>query len=83
MNTLLVDILGWIGAVALLVAYALISGNKVASGSWTYQGLNLVGAAGLIVNSTYYGAYPSTFVNVIWSGIAVAALVAARRGMEE
>ena len=39
-----------------------------------YQSLNLVGSAGLIINSTWYGAYPSTFVNVIWIGIAIVAL---------
>ena len=82
MNNLLVDALGWIGAIALLEAYALISAHKVKSHSWLYQGLNLAGAAGLIVNSTYYGAYPSTFVNVVWSGIAIAALVAAGRRAE-
>ena len=83
MNTFLVDILGWIGAVALLAAYALISAHKVKSHSWLYQGLNLAGSAGLIVNSTYYGAYPSTFVNIIWSGIAIAALIAAGKRAEE
>ena len=83
MNNLLVDALGWIGAIALLAAYALISAKKTNSHSWLYQGLNLAGSAGLIVNSTYYGAYPSTFVNVIWSGIAVATLVAAGRRQEE
>jgi len=81
LNSLLIDILGWIGAVALLAAYALISAQKVKSHNLLYQGLNLVGALGLIVNSAYYGAYPSTFVNVVWTGIAIAALVAVgRRG---
>jgi len=79
LNATLIDIIGWIGAVALLAAYALISAERVKAQSWLYQGLNLAGAAGLIVNSTYYGAYPSTFVNVIWTGIAIAALVAAGR----
>lgn len=82
MNNILVDALGWAGAIALLAAYALISAHKVKSGSWLYQGLNLAGSAGLIVNSTYYGAYPSTFVNVVWSGIAIAALVVAGRKAE-
>jgi len=79
LNSTVIDIIGWIGAVALLAAYALISAEKVKAQTWLYQGLNLVGAAGLIVNSTYYGAYPSTFVNVIWTGIAIAALVVAGR----
>lgn len=82
MNNLLIDTVGWIGAIALLVAYGLISAEKIKSKSRFYQGLNLVGSVGLIVNTVYYGAYPSTFVNVIWLGIAVAALVAVGRRAE-
>ena len=70
-----VDVLGWIGAVALLLAYGLISAGRMKGDGTKYQSLNLVGSAGLIVNSTWYGAYPSTFVNVIWIGIAIVALV--------
>ena len=33
--------------------------------------LSLTGGALLIVNSFYYGAYPSVGVNVIWIGIAL------------
>jgi hypothetical protein len=69
-----VDVLGWIGALALLLAYGLISAGRMQADKRSYQSLNLVGSAGLIVNSTWYGAYPSTFVNVIWIGIAIVAL---------
>ena len=79
MNDLTVDIIGWVGALALLAAYGLISAQRVESRDWSYQILNLVGAAGLIINSTWYGAYPSTFVNVVWTGIAIATLVVASR----
>ena len=70
-----IDVIGWIGAVALLLAYGLISAGRMKPKGKKYQGLNLVGGAGLIVNSTWYGAYPSTFVNVVWIGIAVVALI--------
>jgi hypothetical protein len=71
---LFIDVTGWIGALSLVVAYALVSTHRVEPGSWSYQGLNLVGAAGLMLNSVYYTAYPSTAVNVIWGVIAVAAM---------
>lgn len=78
-----IDVIGWIGATALVAAYAMVSTRRLDPGSWSYQGLNLIGAVGLMLNSVYYTAYPSTVVNVIWGVIAVAALwklVSDRRG---
>ena len=77
---LLVDVTGWIGVVALLVAYGLVSTKRMEGDSVAYQALNAVGAALLIVNSFYYGAYPSVGINVIWIGIAVYALGRKRAG---
>ena len=71
---MLVDVAGWIGVVALLVAYGLVSTKRIEGDSVVYQMLNLVGAGLLIANSFYYGAYPSVGINVIWIGIAVYAL---------
>ena len=77
---LLIDAIGWIGAVAVLVAYALVSAERLESSSTAYQLLNLVGGSLLIVNTVYYGAYPSTILNLFWVGVAVHALVRYRRG---
>ena len=71
---MLIDVAGWMGVVALLVAYGLVSTKRIEGDSVVYQMLNLVGAGLLIVNSFYYGAYPSVGINVIWIGIAVYAL---------
>lgn len=73
-NEVLVDIVGWIGAIALLVAYALISARRVEGDSTFYQSLNLVGSVLLIVNTVYYRAYPSAFLNLVWGAIAVYAI---------
>lgn len=70
----LVDIVGWIGAIALLVAYALVSARRVEGDSTSYQSLNLVGSILLIVNTVYYRAYPSAFLNLVWGAIAVYAI---------
>jgi len=74
LNNLLIDILGWIGAIALLAAYVLISAKKVEGDSTNYQLLNLVGSFFLILNTLYYGAYPSSFLNLFWIAVALYAL---------
>jgi len=79
---LLSDIFGWIGAALLLGAYALVSTKRLEGDSVAYQGLNLLGSAMLIVNSFYYGAYPSVGVNVIWIGIALCSIVRVLSGRE-
>jgi hypothetical protein len=70
-----IDILGWIGAVVVLTAYLLVSSNKIDGKSVIFQLLNLIGASLLIINTVALKAYPSAFVNVIWSGIAIYFLV--------
>lgn len=76
---LFVDLVGWLGALAVLVAYGLISAGRLEGSSGWYQGLNLLGAVGLALNTLFYTAYPSAMVNIIWAGIAVAALYRYRR----
>ena len=75
---LLVDILGWIGAVALLGAYGLVSMKKWPGDSLRYQSLNVLGAILLIINSAYYGAIPSVAVNMIWVSIALVSMLVNR-----
>jgi hypothetical protein len=69
-NTL-IDIVGWVGAVALLMAYTFISTRRMEGDSARYQLLNLGGSALLMVNSFFYGAYPSSIVNIVWISIAM------------
>ncbi|MBI4456856.1 MAG: hypothetical protein HY644_13295 [Acidobacteria bacterium] len=77
-DSILIEIAGWVGVAALLMAYGLISTGKVQGNSVTYQLLNMLGSVLLIVNSFYYGAYPSVGVNVAWVGIAIYALTKGR-----
>jgi drug/metabolite transporter (DMT)-like permease len=65
------DGIGWLGAAALLVAYAMVSSKKLEGNSTVYQLLNIVGSLLLAANTIFYRAYPSSFVNLIWTGIAV------------
>lgn len=73
-SNVLIDILGWIGVAAVLAAYVMVSTKRLEGDSVVYQVLNLVGAGLLIVNSSYYGAFPSVGVNIVWVGIALFAL---------
>jgi O-antigen/teichoic acid export membrane protein len=75
----MVDLIGWSGAILLLIAYALVSGKYVGGTSVGYQLLNIVGAVFLIVNSSYYGAYPSAILNLIWAAIALIAIIRKRK----
>jgi len=73
------DAIGWVGATALLVAYAMVSHKKLEGDSAAYQLLNISGSVLLAVNTIFYGSYPSTFVNLIWAGIAVFSIVTRKR----
>jgi hypothetical protein len=75
----LIDVAGWIGAVLLLLAYALVSSRKLAGDSVRFQLLNLSGGLLLAANSAYHGALPSVAVNAIWIVIGLVALLRARR----
>lgn len=66
MENLLIDIMGWAGSVLLIAAYWMVSKKRIDPESKLYHGLNISGSIFLIVNSGYYGAFPSTAVNVIW-----------------
>jgi len=78
-NAVWFDAIGWVGAAALLVAYAMISHKKLEGDSAAYQLLNISGSLLLAANTIFYGSYPSTFVNLIWAGIAVFSIAARRR----
>lgn len=78
-NYIWFDAIGWVGAAALLVAYAMVSHKKLEGDSATYQLLNISGSLLLAANTIFYGSYPSTFVNLIWAAIAVFSIAARRR----
>ena len=76
----LLNVLGWIGALLLLLAYTLVSFKKLQADSQTYQWLNITASVLLLINTIYYGAYPSSFVNAAWTVIAFFAILTIKRG---
>jgi hypothetical protein len=69
------EIFGWYGAVAIVLAYMLVSFDVVSSSSALYQLLNLTGATGIFVVSAAKGAHQPAAVNLVWALIAAVALV--------
>lgn len=66
--------LGWIGTIAYLLGYYLVSVEKISPTGKLFHGLNIVGAAGLIGNAFYLTDYPNIVVNVAWLAIGVFAI---------
>ena len=69
-----VEVAGWTGAALILLGYLLLSAGKLTGQSAAYQAMNVVGAAGFIVNGWWHGAIPNTALNVVWMLIGGVAL---------
>jgi hypothetical protein len=63
---LAVEIAGWAGAVLILLAYLLLSAGRLTGQSLVYQSMNVIGAAGFVINGWWHGALPSAALNVLW-----------------
>ena len=75
LNTdLLISVAGWAAAVLILAAYGLLTAGRLTASDPVYQWLNVIGAAGFVVNSGWNGAIPSAVLNVVWAGIGMVAL---------
>ncbi len=72
--SILIEIIGWVGSFEVILAYALVSNQKIGSASATYQWLNLTGGVFLTLHTIVHQAYPSTFINLVWIIIALIAL---------
>lgn len=70
-----VEIIGWLGAAAIFVAYILISFNYVTSHNLAYHLLNLLGSICIIVTARAHHDYQPFVLNIIWAGIALTALI--------
>jgi hypothetical protein len=54
--------------------------GRLTGRSILYQAMNVVGAAGFVVNGWWHGAVPSATLNVIWLLIGAFALWRIRKG---
>lgn len=72
-------VLGWIGTFAYLLAYLLLSLNKINAQQLIYHALNVVGALGLTANALHYADLPNVVVNIVWGLIAISAMAVLSR----
>ncbi len=77
MKKVLVEVFGWYGVVAILLAYALVSFSYIQTSSLLYQLLNITGALGIVVDAWYAKNYQPAVLNLIWAIIALIAIVSA------
>ncbi len=71
---MLFDIIGWIGMILVLIAYILLSNNKINNGI-TYQVLNLLGGICMAIGLFPKNAWFSFSLQIIWSLIAVKTII--------
>ena len=61
-----VEVAGWLGALLILFAYLFLSMGRMTGQSLAYQGMNIVGAAGFVINGWWHRALPSAALNILW-----------------
>lgn len=67
--------IGWLGMVIILLAYFLMTFSFIGAQSVIYQVMNVIGSVGIIVVTWKRKDYQPMMLNIIWSLIAIIALV--------
>lgn len=75
MAHIVIEAVGWIGAICVLGAYILLSAGQLNGDSIRFHLLNIVGAAGFVINTYAHGAIPSMVLNIIWAAVGAYALL--------
>ncbi len=75
MKKTLIEIFGWYGAIAIILAYGLVSFSVLPSNSIWYQLLNGTGAIGVLTISFYKKTYQPAILNTIWAIVAIIAII--------
>ena len=71
----IIEIVGWVGTVAIVIGYFFVSFGLLSGTSFVFQLLNLFGAIGVIIVCFYKKTYQPAVLNILWALIAfVAAL---------
>jgi hypothetical protein len=72
---MLVQVIGWFGALLLIISYLLISFDLLLASNPRFQILNILGALLLGYSSIMLGAWFSLGLNIFWIAIALVALI--------
>jgi hypothetical protein len=76
---IVVNVVGWLGMGLLIGAYALVTAGRLQGTSLVFQLMNLLGGGLLMVNSAWYGAWPSAVLNMVWVVIGTVGLLLGSR----
>jgi hypothetical protein len=71
---MVIEVLGWYGLAAVVLAYGTVSLSFISPNSYIYQLLNLTGSFGLGSVAFVKRAYQNGVLNVVWAAIAIIAL---------
>jgi hypothetical protein len=76
MNTIniLINILGWMGSITYLLAYALVSAKKTQGDSVLYQSMNIIAGIFLVIYTLILEAYATMALNAVWASIGLITL---------
>ncbi len=78
-TSIFVEMVGWYGALAIIVAYALLQFGLFRVDNLLYQLLNLTGSIGIIVDTIRKKDYQPMVLNFIWLIVAAVAIVGSAR----
>lgn len=68
---------GWVGVVAILAAYALLTLGVWEANDWPYHALNAFGAGGIIVDAAAQRNWQPVALNAAWLALAAFGIVSA------
>ncbi len=71
----MVQIIGWLGVVSYVAAYASLSTGRLSARSVLFHFLNALGGLCLVVDAHQSNDMPNLVVNVIWMFIAIVSMV--------
>ncbi|MBP7806218.1 hypothetical protein KA057_00900 [Candidatus Gracilibacteria bacterium] len=69
-----VEVMGWYGTLAIMLAYFANSFGFIGAQSIVYQALNATGAFGIVLVSYMKRAYQPMILNIMWFVIGIVAL---------
>jgi hypothetical protein len=74
-----IQLIGWVGAALLLLAYGLLTSGKLDATGSTYLSVNFGASIALGLSTAAAHAWPSTTVNALWLVIGMVPLIRALR----
>jgi paired small multidrug resistance pump len=69
------DIIGWVGVLLILVAFALTTFGIINAKDAAYGILNFVGALGIVISSYAKKDFQPVILNVVWLLIAAVGII--------